>query len=120
MLFGVCPAYRDILRTTLADRPRPPGLPVLVARSNGRAVRRPHAAADPHRSASISSNRACGSSSPSPNSSRAVWVDDFERQRAARRRGDEFRPYTHKDVFEQPHEMLADLASLLGIPAKLQ
>jgi hypothetical protein len=53
-------------------------------------------------------------------SSRAAWETDFERQRAARRRGDEFRPYTWHDVFEAPADMVADIAALLGIPAKLQ
>ena len=53
-------------------------------------------------------------------SSRAAWEADFERQRAARRRGDEFRAYTWRDVVEEPRELLAELALLLGIPAKLQ
>ena len=52
--------------------------------------------------------------------SRKAWEADFERQRAARRRGDAFLPLTWHDVFEATREMLEELAALLGIPAKLQ
>jgi very-short-patch-repair endonuclease len=51
--------------------------------------------------------------------SRHAWEQDHERARAARRRGDEFRRYTYKDVVEEPAEMLAELAKLLDFPAKL-
>jgi hypothetical protein len=47
-------------------------------------------------------------------SSRAAWESDFERQRAARRHGDAFLPYTWKDIYEQPGEMLDELTALLG------
>jgi very-short-patch-repair endonuclease len=52
--------------------------------------------------------------------SRHAWEQDRERERAARARGDEFRRYTYADVVEDPVAMLADLARLLGFPAKLQ
>jgi very-short-patch-repair endonuclease len=44
---------------------------------------------------------------------RYAWEQDRERERAARRRGDEFRRYTWRDVFEEPDHMLADLHELL-------
>jgi very-short-patch-repair endonuclease len=45
--------------------------------------------------------------------SRHAWEDGLRRQRAARRRGDEFRRYTYTDVFEDPTEMLDELRELL-------
>jgi hypothetical protein len=44
---------------------------------------------------------------------RWAWEQDRERERAARRRGDEFRRYTWRDVFEEPDQMLAELHKLL-------
>lgn len=41
-------------------------------------------------------------------------VVDGRREREARRRGDEFRPYTHDDVFEDPRTVLAELGPLLS------
>jgi very-short-patch-repair endonuclease len=52
--------------------------------------------------------------------SRHAWEQDRERERAARRRGDEFRRFTWRDVVEDPLPMLSDLTVLLGFPAKLQ
>src|SRR3954453_18679942 len=46
-------------------------------------------------------------------SSRAAWENDFERQRAARRRGDAFLPLTWRDVVETPAETVAELRRLL-------
>ena len=46
--------------------------------------------------------------------SRHSWERDRLRERGARRRGDEFRRYTWTDVFEEPREMLDELAVLLG------
>src|SRR4051794_14554896 len=37
---------------------------------------------------------------------RKAWEADYERQRAARRRGDAFLPLTWRDIFEGPGEML--------------
>jgi Transcriptional regulator, AbiEi antitoxin len=48
--------------------------------------------------------------------SRHAWELDRRREREARARGDEFRRYTHDDVFEQPKAMLAELRGLLGCP----
>ena len=48
--------------------------------------------------------------------SRHSWEKDRLREREARRRADEFRRYTWADVFEQPREMLDELAMLLGCP----
>ncbi len=45
--------------------------------------------------------------------SRHAWEQDRRRERAARARGDDFRRYTHGDVFEQPQLMLAELHALL-------
>jgi hypothetical protein len=47
--------------------------------------------------------------------SRHAWEEDHARARAARKRGDEFRPYTWADVFEDSDFMLAELAALLHI-----
>ncbi len=46
-------------------------------------------------------------------SSRYAWEKDFERERAARARGDDFRRYTWSDVTENPSAMLAELRSIL-------
>ncbi len=46
--------------------------------------------------------------------SRHSWEQDYRRERAARRRHDEFRRYAWTDVFEEPQPMLADLRSLLA------
>ncbi len=48
--------------------------------------------------------------------SRHAWELDRRREREARARGDEFRRYTHDDVFESPHHMLRELRRLLGRP----
>lgn len=45
-----------------------------------------------------------------------AWDRDRLREREARKRGDEFRRYTARDVFEDPAFMLADLSELLGCP----
>jgi very-short-patch-repair endonuclease len=44
---------------------------------------------------------------------RHAWDRDRLRERQARVRGDEFRRYTYRDVFEDPAFMLAELRSLL-------
>ena len=46
--------------------------------------------------------------------SRYSWERDRDRERAARRRGDEFRRYTWEDVFEQVAATEAELRVLLG------
>jgi hypothetical protein len=46
--------------------------------------------------------------------SRWSWDEDQEREREAYARGDQFRRYRYKDVFEQPERMLAELRELLG------
>jgi very-short-patch-repair endonuclease len=45
--------------------------------------------------------------------SRHAWERDHARERAARARGDDYRRYTHADVFEDPGPMLAELRALL-------
>ena len=47
-------------------------------------------------------------------SSRWAWEEGLRRQRAAIRRGDEFRRCSWTDVFDEPDAMLADLRRLLG------
>jgi very-short-patch-repair endonuclease len=49
-------------------------------------------------------------------SSRHAWELDRRREREAHARGDEFRRYTHYDVFDAPEQMLAELRGLLGCP----
>ena len=44
---------------------------------------------------------------------RHAWEQDRERDREARRRGDQFRRYTWRDVFEEPAEMFAELQEIL-------
>jgi hypothetical protein len=46
--------------------------------------------------------------------SRHAWEQDRRREREAHARGDDFRRYTHRDVFDDPHPMLAELRALLG------
>jgi hypothetical protein len=46
--------------------------------------------------------------------SRHAWEQDRRREREARALGDEFRRYTHGDVFERPQLMLAELRALLA------
>jgi very-short-patch-repair endonuclease len=46
--------------------------------------------------------------------SRHAWEQDRRREREARARGDEFRRYTWRDVFEEPAQMLAELHRLLA------
>jgi very-short-patch-repair endonuclease len=45
--------------------------------------------------------------------SRHAWEGDRRREREAHARGDDFRRYTHDDVFETPEQMLAELSRLL-------
>jgi very-short-patch-repair endonuclease len=45
---------------------------------------------------------------------RHAWEQDRERERAARRRGDEFRRFTWRDVFEEPAQMLTELDDFLA------
>jgi hypothetical protein len=47
--------------------------------------------------------------------SRHAWEQDRRREREARARGDEFRRYTHDDVFEAPVQMLRELRALLRV-----
>ena len=46
--------------------------------------------------------------------SRHAWEQDRRREREAHARGDDFRRYTHGDVFERPRLMLAELRALLA------
>jgi very-short-patch-repair endonuclease len=49
--------------------------------------------------------------------SRHSWEQDRLREREARARGDEFRRYTYRDVFENPKSMLSELRSFFqGCP----
>ena len=41
------------------------------------------------------------------------WEQGNERERRAYARGDQFRRYSYKDVFEAPERMLAELRELL-------
>ncbi len=45
--------------------------------------------------------------------SRHSWQGDYDRAREAYARGDEFRQYTWRDVFEDPSRMMAELVRLL-------
>jgi hypothetical protein len=47
--------------------------------------------------------------------SRHAWEQDYERRRAARARGDEFRTYTYEDVLEE-RAMVEELGGLVGPP----
>ena len=47
---------------------------------------------------------------------RHAWEQDRRRDREARRRGDQLRRYTWRDVFEEPAEMLAELHEILLAP----
>jgi Transcriptional regulator, AbiEi antitoxin len=47
--------------------------------------------------------------------SRHAWELDRRREREARARGDEFRRYTHEDVFQAPEQMLRELSALLRV-----
>ena len=47
---------------------------------------------------------------------RHAWEQDRRRDRDARRRGDIFRRYTWRDVFEEPDDMLAELHEILLAP----
>lgn len=46
--------------------------------------------------------------------SRHAWEQDRERERAARRRGDDFRRFSWRDVVEQPRALTRELLALLG------
>ena len=46
--------------------------------------------------------------------SRHSWEGDYQREREARGRGDEFRRFTWADVFEKPGYMLGELRKLLS------
>ena len=48
-------------------------------------------------------------------SSRHAWELDRRREREAHARGDDFRRYTHDDVFERPEQMLVELTTLLRV-----
>jgi very-short-patch-repair endonuclease len=45
---------------------------------------------------------------------RHAWEQDRKREREAHARGDQHRRYTYGDVFEDPHQMLAELHALLA------
>jgi very-short-patch-repair endonuclease len=45
---------------------------------------------------------------------RHAWEQDRQREREARRRGDDFRRFTSGDVFDDPQAMLEELRPLLG------
>jgi very-short-patch-repair endonuclease len=47
--------------------------------------------------------------------SRYAWELDRRREREARARGDDFRRYTHDDVFQAPEHMLRELSALLRV-----
>ena len=47
---------------------------------------------------------------------RYAWEQDRHRDRAARRRGDQFRRYTWRDVFEEPADMLTEVDEILLAP----
>jgi hypothetical protein len=47
--------------------------------------------------------------------SRHAWEQDRRREREAHARGDDFRRYTHDDVFEAPEDMLGELSVLLRV-----
>jgi hypothetical protein len=47
---------------------------------------------------------------------RHAWELDRRREREAHARGDDFRRYTHDDVFEDPKQMLKELRGLLHCP----
>ena len=47
-------------------------------------------------------------------SSRLSWEGDYQREREARDRGDDFRRFTWTDVYESPDYMLRELTKLLG------
>jgi very-short-patch-repair endonuclease len=44
---------------------------------------------------------------------RHAWEQDRQREREARRRGDDFRRFTSGDVFDRPAELLEELRPLL-------
>ena len=46
--------------------------------------------------------------------SRHSWEQDRRREREAHARGDAFRRYTYRDVFEDPQQMLRELRALLS------
>jgi very-short-patch-repair endonuclease len=47
-------------------------------------------------------------------STRHAWEQDRQREREARRRGDDFRRFTSGDVFDHPNQMLDELGPLLA------
>ena len=47
-------------------------------------------------------------------STRHAWRLDYQRERKARKRGDEYRRYVWEDVFEDPESTIADLRQLLS------
>ena len=49
--------------------------------------------------------------------SRHAWESDYQREREARGREDEFRRFTYADVFEDPSYMLRELRKLLTLRA---
>jgi very-short-patch-repair endonuclease len=51
-------------------------------------------------------------------SSRHAWERDRRREREAHARGDQFRRFTHDDVFDDPEQMLGELSALLGAAAQ--
>jgi very-short-patch-repair endonuclease len=51
-------------------------------------------------------------------SSRHAWERDRRREREAYARGDQFRRFTHDDVFDDPQQMLGELSALLRVAAQ--
>ena len=50
--------------------------------------------------------------------SRHAWELDRRREREAHARGDQFRRFTHDDVFDDPEQMLGELSALLRVAAQ--
>ena len=50
--------------------------------------------------------------------SRHAWELDRRREREAHARGDQFRRFTHDDVFDDPEQMLGELSALLRVAAE--
>jgi hypothetical protein len=107
VMHGDVPVTLSALERTFLQRLREVGLPEpeMNRRAGGRRVdcRWPHH----HLTVELDSYRY--------HSSRHAWELDRRREREAHARGDEFRRYTHDDVFEAPEQMLVELSALLRV-----
>jgi hypothetical protein len=105
VLDGKVPVSLSALERRFNKLLREAGLPLPITNKQTDSYRIDCRWTDPPLTAELDSYRY--------HNSRHSWERDREREREARKRGDEFRRYSWEDVYKRPHEVLEDLTPLL-------